>query len=179
ITHPRILIFASIFLSATPLSGKKDESMKARQPVVSVFWCLCTIQINRQVEQLPTCLMCVCLKTAYLHAHFNKITKISKQDFTDMGNIELITYRANPFSTSGYTTSQCYVFVFFNFFLQNNNISTITDEMFCKGDTSHYLRSNLDRVRLNGNPIKLSGYPNGFIRLQSLAQLTHKNARFH
>uniref|UniRef100_A0A3P9PNZ6 Uncharacterized protein n=1 Tax=Poecilia reticulata TaxID=8081 RepID=A0A3P9PNZ6_POERE len=166
ITHPRILIFASIFLSARPLSGKKDESMK-----------------------LPTCLMCVCLKTAYIHAHFNKISKISKQDFTDMGNIELITryncskdfegneltavskltcirerHRVNPFSTC--------VFVFFHFFLQNN-ISTIADEMFCKGDTSHYLRSNLDCVRLNGNPIKLSGYPNGFIRLQSLSVSWH------
>ncbi|KAM4738360.1 osteoglycin, paralog b [Anableps anableps] len=52
--------------------------------------------------------------------------------------------------------------------LHNNKISTITDETFCKGNSSHYLRSNLDQVRLDGNPIKLSGFPNSFICLQSL-----------
>uniref|UniRef100_A0A3P9PNP5 Uncharacterized protein n=1 Tax=Poecilia reticulata TaxID=8081 RepID=A0A3P9PNP5_POERE len=170
--------------------------------------------------QLPTCLMCkispptwllcrrpmtVSKETAYIHAHFNKISKISKQDFTDMGNIELITplsklaivldfdwaiptqenalmkkrllqhwlmpsqnFEGNELTAVSKLTCITCVFVFFHFFLQNN-ISTIADEMFCKGDTSHYLRSNLDCVRLNGNPIKLSGYPNGFIRLQSLS----------
>lgn len=52
--------------------------------------------------------------------------------------------------------------------LQNNNISMITDETFCRGDTSYYIRTNMHQVRLDGNPIQLQKYPNSFICLQSL-----------
>lgn len=52
--------------------------------------------------------------------------------------------------------------------LQNNRILTITDETFCKGNTSYYIRTNMDEVRLDGNPIMLSKHPNSFICLQSL-----------
>lgn len=52
--------------------------------------------------------------------------------------------------------------------LHNNKISTITDETFCKGNTSYYIRSNMYEVRLDGNPIVLSKHPNSFICLQSL-----------
>ncbi|KAM9750896.1 osteoglycin, paralog b isoform 2-T2 [Menidia menidia] len=52
--------------------------------------------------------------------------------------------------------------------LHNNKISAITDETFCKGNTSHYIRPNLDQVRLDGNPVKLSQHPNSFICLQTL-----------
>ncbi|XP_023154473.1 osteoglycin, paralog b [Amphiprion ocellaris] len=52
--------------------------------------------------------------------------------------------------------------------LHNNKISTITDETFCKGNSSHYIRTNMDEVRLDGNPLKLSQHPNSFICLQSL-----------
>ncbi|KAF1390341.1 hypothetical protein PFLUV_G00057050 [Perca fluviatilis] len=51
--------------------------------------------------------------------------------------------------------------------LHNNNISTVTDETFCKGN-SHYIRTNLDELRLDGNPVVLSKHPNSFICLQSL-----------
>lgn len=52
--------------------------------------------------------------------------------------------------------------------LHNNKISAITDETFCKGNSSHYIRTNMDEVRLDGNPLKLSQHPNSFICLQSL-----------
>ncbi|KAM4562464.1 osteoglycin, paralog b [Odontesthes bonariensis] len=52
--------------------------------------------------------------------------------------------------------------------LHNNKIATITDETFCKGNTSHYIRPNLDQVRLDGNPIELSQHPYSFICLQFL-----------
>ncbi|XP_026224758.1 osteoglycin, paralog b [Anabas testudineus] len=53
-------------------------------------------------------------------------------------------------------------------YLNNNKISTITDETFCKGNNSYYIRSQLDEVRLNENPINLSENPNSFICLLSL-----------
>lgn len=53
-------------------------------------------------------------------------------------------------------------------FLQNNKISSITDQTFCKGNSSYYIRPNMDQVRLDGNPIRLWDYPNSFICLHSL-----------
>ncbi|XP_042347089.1 osteoglycin, paralog b [Plectropomus leopardus] len=52
--------------------------------------------------------------------------------------------------------------------LHNNKIKTITDETFCKGNTSYYIRTNMHEVRLDGNPIILSAHPNSFICLESL-----------
>ncbi|XP_031172565.1 osteoglycin, paralog b [Sander lucioperca] len=52
--------------------------------------------------------------------------------------------------------------------LHNNNIATVTDETFCKGNNSHYIRTNMDELRLDGNPVVLSKHPNSFICLQSL-----------
>ncbi|XP_035512279.1 osteoglycin, paralog b [Morone saxatilis] len=52
--------------------------------------------------------------------------------------------------------------------LHNNKILTITDETFCKGNNSYYIRTNMYEVRLDGNPIVLSMHPNSFICLQSL-----------
>ncbi|XP_070695591.1 osteoglycin, paralog b [Pempheris klunzingeri] len=52
--------------------------------------------------------------------------------------------------------------------MHNNKISTITDQTFCKGNSSYYIRTNMDEVRLDGNPIMLSKHPNSFICLQSL-----------
>lgn len=54
------------------------------------------------------------------------------------------------------------------FLLQYNKIKTITDETFCKGNTSRYIRPNIYQVRLDGNPIVLSQYPNSFICMHSL-----------
>uniref|UniRef100_A0A3B5Q5Q8 Osteoglycin, paralog b n=1 Tax=Xiphophorus maculatus TaxID=8083 RepID=A0A3B5Q5Q8_XIPMA len=158
--------------------------MEARQPVMSVFW-----SHSLNVRRFPPDLAAVPSlpkETAYLHTHFNKISKISKQNSIDLGNIELIIFNSlqnhcllpvqltafrvhfsqlyNELTAVSKLTESLRIF-----HLHNNNISTITDEMFCKGDTSHYIRSNLDRVRLNGDPIKLSGYPNSFICLQSLS----------
>ncbi|CAN9515493.1 unnamed protein product [Ophioblennius macclurei] len=52
--------------------------------------------------------------------------------------------------------------------LHNNKIAEITDETFCKGNNSFYIRDNLAEVRLDGNPLQLSEHPNSFICLQSL-----------
>lgn len=52
--------------------------------------------------------------------------------------------------------------------LHNNRIETVTDRTFCRGNSSHYIRTNMFEVRLDGNPIKLSKHPESFICLQSL-----------
>ncbi|KAK0155096.1 Mimecan [Merluccius polli] len=51
---------------------------------------------------------------------------------------------------------------------KNNNINTITDETFCKGNTTKYIRSTMVEVRLDGNPLVLAQHPNSFICLWNL-----------
>ncbi|KAK5894851.1 hypothetical protein CesoFtcFv8_011499 [Champsocephalus esox] len=52
--------------------------------------------------------------------------------------------------------------------LHNNKISTVTDETFCRGNSSYYIRTNMDEVRLDRNPVVLSEHPDSFICLQAL-----------
>ncbi|XP_016404664.1 osteoglycin, paralog b [Sinocyclocheilus rhinocerous] len=52
--------------------------------------------------------------------------------------------------------------------LHNNNITSLTDATFCKGNNTHYIRYNMQEVRLDGNPITLAQHPNSFICLRAL-----------
>ncbi|TRZ01609.1 hypothetical protein DNTS_022966 [Danionella cerebrum] len=52
--------------------------------------------------------------------------------------------------------------------LQNNNISTVTTDTFCKTNDTYYIRPNMNEIRMDGNPINLGQYPNSFICLKSL-----------
>lgn len=52
--------------------------------------------------------------------------------------------------------------------LQHNNITSITDDTFCKSNDTRYLRTKLDEVRLEGNPVILGKYPNSFTCLRTL-----------
>ncbi|CAL8336073.1 unnamed protein product [Lota lota] len=52
--------------------------------------------------------------------------------------------------------------------LQNNNITEISTDTFCKGNNTYYLRPSLNEVRLDGNPVVLSKYPNSFTCLKAL-----------
>ncbi|XP_046882329.1 osteoglycin, paralog a [Hypomesus transpacificus] len=52
--------------------------------------------------------------------------------------------------------------------LQNNNITIVSADSFCKGNDTYYIRSNLNEVRMDGNPVILAKYPNSFTCLKSL-----------
>ncbi|RXN04361.1 mimecan [Labeo rohita] len=52
--------------------------------------------------------------------------------------------------------------------LQNNNISSLTVDTFCKSNDTYYIRPNMNEIRIDGNPVNLGQYPNSFICLQSL-----------
>ncbi|XP_070591883.1 mimecan [Erythrolamprus reginae] len=55
--------------------------------------------------------------------------------------------------------------------LQFNNITSITDETFCKGNNqTRYVRQRMDQIRMEGNPVILGKYPNAFICLKSLPE---------
>nr|XP_020463747.1 mimecan-like [Monopterus albus] len=259
----RTLIFASVMVPWVLFSAAKDEHMEERNPKKDIvnfpdYGFLQDSDTDSAVapkpNELPTCLLCVCLlgsvyceevvpeisavpalpkETAYLYARFNKITKISNEDFADMatlrridltGNLiteiedgafsklpnleelslaenrltklpplptNLISFNANfnKLKTQGVKgttfeklTRLTYLYLGNNeltvvpqlpeslhvVHLHNNKISTITDETFCKGDDIHYIRTNLDEVRLDGNPLTLSQHPNSFICMQSL-----------
>ncbi|KAE8611715.1 hypothetical protein XENTR_v10012571 [Xenopus tropicalis] len=52
--------------------------------------------------------------------------------------------------------------------LQQNGISSITDDTFCKSNDTHYVRSHMDEIRMEGNPVILGKYPNSFTCLKTL-----------
>uniref|UniRef100_A0A8D0GA79 Mimecan n=1 Tax=Sphenodon punctatus TaxID=8508 RepID=A0A8D0GA79_SPHPU len=52
--------------------------------------------------------------------------------------------------------------------LQYNNITTITDDTFCKSNFTRYVRIRMDEIRMEGNPVILGKYPNAFPCLRSL-----------
>ncbi|XP_024125713.1 osteoglycin, paralog a [Oryzias melastigma] len=52
--------------------------------------------------------------------------------------------------------------------LQNNNITDVTIDTFCKASDNYYLRPSLSEVRLDGNPVVLSKYPDSFTCMKVL-----------
>uniref|UniRef100_A0A8C2GEH8 Osteoglycin, paralog a n=1 Tax=Cyprinus carpio TaxID=7962 RepID=A0A8C2GEH8_CYPCA len=50
----------------------------------------------------------------------------------------------------------------------NNNISSLTADTFCKSNDTYYIRPNMNEIRIDGNPVILGQYPTSFICLQSL-----------
>ncbi|XP_072455320.1 mimecan [Notamacropus eugenii] len=57
--------------------------------------------------------------------------------------------------------------------LQFNNIADITDDTFCKSNDTRYIRSHVDEIRMEGNPILLGKHPNSFICLKRLPTGTY------
>ncbi|MCJ8741654.1 hypothetical protein PDJAM_G00073180 [Pangasius djambal] len=210
--------------------------------------------VEKKEADLPTCLLCVCLsgsvyceevnpemisvpplpkETTYLYARFNKITRITKKDFADVGTLKRIDLTGNLISeiedgafskldqleeltlaenrliklpmlppklisldanhnrlkTKGIRSTvlkklKKLAFLYLGdneleaipplpeslhvVHLHNNNITTLTDDTFCKGNDTHYIRYNMQEVRLDGNPVVLAQHPNSFICLRSL-----------
>ncbi|XP_078517519.1 mimecan [Lissotriton helveticus] len=52
--------------------------------------------------------------------------------------------------------------------LQFNNITSITDDTFCKSNNTRYVRTKMDEIRMEGNPVILGKYPNSFTCLKML-----------
>ncbi|XP_066472089.1 mimecan [Tiliqua scincoides] len=58
--------------------------------------------------------------------------------------------------------------------LQYNNITSISDETFCKANNAtRYVRTRMDEIRMEGNPIILAKYPNAFTCLKTLPTGTY------
>ncbi|KAM4652721.1 mimecan isoform 1-T2 [Discoglossus pictus] len=52
--------------------------------------------------------------------------------------------------------------------LQNNNITSISDNTFCRANDTRYVRTKMDQIRMEGNPVILGKYPNSFTCLKVL-----------
>lgn len=52
--------------------------------------------------------------------------------------------------------------------LQNNNITEVNKNTFCKSNDTYYLRLSLSEVRLDSNPVVLSKYPDSFTCMKVL-----------
>ncbi|CAJ1052049.1 mimecan [Xyrichtys novacula] len=52
--------------------------------------------------------------------------------------------------------------------LQNNNITEVNIDTFCRSNDTYYLRPSLNEVRMDGNPVILSKYPDSFTCMKVL-----------
>ncbi|XP_037534952.1 osteoglycin, paralog a [Nematolebias whitei] len=52
--------------------------------------------------------------------------------------------------------------------LQNNNITDVNQNTFCRSNDTYYLRPSLSEVRMEGNPVVLSKYPDSFTCMKVL-----------
>uniref|UniRef100_A0A3B4V753 Mimecan n=1 Tax=Seriola dumerili TaxID=41447 RepID=A0A3B4V753_SERDU len=52
--------------------------------------------------------------------------------------------------------------------LQNNNITEVSKDTFCRSNDTYYLRLSLSEVRMDGNPVLLSKYPDSFTCMKVL-----------
>ncbi|XP_060925601.1 osteoglycin, paralog a [Limanda limanda] len=52
--------------------------------------------------------------------------------------------------------------------LQNNNITLVNKDTFCKSNDTYYLRLSLSEVRMDGNPVVLSTFPDSFTCMKVL-----------
>ncbi|XP_074533224.1 osteoglycin, paralog a [Halichoeres trimaculatus] len=52
--------------------------------------------------------------------------------------------------------------------LQNNNITDVNVDTFCRSNDTYYLRPSLNEVRMDGNPVILSKYPDSFTCMKVL-----------
>ncbi|XP_071350970.1 osteoglycin, paralog a [Trachinotus anak] len=52
--------------------------------------------------------------------------------------------------------------------LQNNNITEVSKDTFCRSNDTYYLRLSLNEVRMDGNPVVLSKYPDSFTCMKVL-----------
>ncbi|XP_069006412.1 osteoglycin, paralog a [Embiotoca jacksoni] len=52
--------------------------------------------------------------------------------------------------------------------LQNNNITEVNVNTFCRSNDTYYLRPSLSEVRLDGNPVVLSKFPDSFTCMKIL-----------
>lgn len=52
--------------------------------------------------------------------------------------------------------------------LQNNNITEVNINTFCRSNDTYYLRPSLSEVRMDGNPVVLSKYPDSFTCMKVL-----------
>lgn len=53
-------------------------------------------------------------------------------------------------------------------FFQNNNITEVNVDTFCRSNDTYYLRPSLSEVRMDGNPVVLSKYPDSFTCMKVL-----------
>ncbi|XP_005431047.1 opticin [Geospiza fortis] len=140
-------------------------------------------------QGLPSCLLCLCLgssvycddagleqipalppDTAYLYARFNRIGAVRASDFPGLGGsldlkqLQFLHLSNNQLDFIPVPLPESLR----SLHLQNNNIQTMHEDTFCDSQEQGQIRRALEDIRLDGNPINLSLFPNAFSCLPRL-----------
>ncbi|XP_004717793.1 mimecan [Echinops telfairi] len=105
-------------------------------------------------------------KLTLFNAKHNKITSegIKANTFKKLSNLTFLYLDHNALESVPLNLPESLRVIH----LQFNNITSITDDTFCKANDTRYIRDHIEEIRLEGNPIILGKYPNSFICLKRL-----------
>ncbi|XP_007529235.1 mimecan isoform X2 [Erinaceus europaeus] len=105
-------------------------------------------------------------KLTLLNAKYNKIKSkgIKANTFKKLNNLSFLYLDHNALESVPLNLPESLRVIH----LQFNDITSITDDTFCKANDSHYIRNRIEEIRLEGNPIVLGKHPNSFICLKRL-----------
>ncbi|XP_075405981.1 mimecan [Tenrec ecaudatus] len=105
-------------------------------------------------------------KLTLFNAKYNKITSegIKANTFKKLSNLTFLYLDHNALESVPRNLPESLRIIH----LQFNNITSITDDTFCKANDTRYIRDHIEEIRLEGNPIILGKYPNSFICLKRL-----------
>ncbi|XP_006900783.1 PREDICTED: mimecan [Elephantulus edwardii] len=105
-------------------------------------------------------------KLTLFNAKFNKIKSrgIKANTFKKLSNLTFLYLDHNALESVPLNLPESLRVIH----LQFNNITSVTDDTFCKANDTRYIRDHIEEIRLEGNPIILGKYPNSFICLKRL-----------
>ncbi|KAJ3602572.1 hypothetical protein NHX12_030324 [Muraenolepis orangiensis] len=96
----------------------------------------------------------------YLDIRNNQLTDagVHPEGFKDLSQLEFLYLSNNHLSSIPTPLPESLRVLH----LQNNNIQSLQEDTFCRTPDRHYLRPNLEDIRLDGNPIRLSLFPSSY-----------------
>ncbi|XP_010006618.1 PREDICTED: opticin [Chaetura pelagica] len=149
--------------AAHPNVGATAETPKLQPPVTAGP--LHPAPSPGQGESLPSCLLCLCIGTSvYCDDTDLEHIPLLPPATTDLKQLQflhlsdnLLDYIPTPLPEN-----------LRSLHLQNNNIQTLQEDTFCNSQDPSQIRRALEDIRLDGNPINLSLFPNAYFCLPRL-----------
>uniref|UniRef100_A0A8C8SD91 Opticin n=1 Tax=Pelusios castaneus TaxID=367368 RepID=A0A8C8SD91_9SAUR len=130
------------------------------------FWLLTSLQELLIAENRLTALPALPSSIVRLDARFNRIqtSGLRPEAFRELKKLQFLHLSDNQLDYIPVPLPEGLR----SLHLQNNNIQILHEDTFCDSQDHHHVRWALEDIRLDGNPINLSLFPNAYICLPRL-----------